>query len=160
MRAVIQRVTHAAVRVDSSTVAETGPGLAILVGIARDDDQADIDYLAEKTLNLRIFPPAGPEGEDGGFDRSALEVKADILLVSQFTLYATTRKGRRPGFSDAAPADVSGPMFERVADAFRASGLRVETGIFGAYMLVALENAGPATIILDTADRRTPRRQA
>ena len=160
MRAVIQRVTHAAVRVDDRTVAETGPGLAILVGIARDDDQVDIDYLAEKTLNLRIFPPEGPEGEDGGFERSAREVRADILLVSQFTLYATTRKGRRPGFTDAAPADVSGPMFERVADAFRASGLRVETGVFGAYMLVALENAGPATIILDTADRRTPRRQA
>ncbi len=160
MRAVIQRVTHAAVRVGESTVAETGPGLAILVGIARDDEQADVDYLAEKTLNMRIFPPEGPEGEDGGFERSALEVGADILLVSQFTLYATTRKGRRPGFSDAAPADISGPMFERVADAFRSSGLRVVTGVFGAYMLVALENAGPATIILDTADRRTPRRQA
>ena len=160
MRAVIQRVTRAAVRADDRTVGSIGPGLVLLVGIAPDDDQADIDYLAEKTLNLRIFPPEGPEGDDGGFDRSALEVAADILLVSQFTLYATTRKGRRPGFSDAAPAAVSGPMFERVADAFRASGLRVETGLFGAYMLVELENAGPATIILDTADRRTPRRQA
>jgi len=160
MRAVIQRVTRAAVRADDRTVGSIGPGLVLLVGIARDDDQADIDYLAEKTLNMRLFPPEGPEGEDGGFDRSALEVGADILLVSQFTLYATTRKGRRPSFSDAAPAAVSGPMFERVADAFRASGLRVQTGLFGAYMLVELENTGPATIILDTADRRTPRRQA
>ena len=160
MRAVIQRVTRAAVRVDGRTVAQTGPGLVILVGIAPDDDQANIDYLAEKTLNMRIFPPEGPEGEHGGFERSALDVRADILLVSQFTLYATTRKGRRPGFSDAAPADVSGPVFERVAAAFRTSGLRVETGLFGAYMLVELENAGPATIILDTADRKTPRRQA
>ncbi|MBM3957651.1 MAG: D-tyrosyl-tRNA(Tyr) deacylase [Gemmatimonadetes bacterium] len=160
MRAVIQRVTRARVTVEDRAVAEIGPGLVILVGIAHDDDQADIDYLAEKTLNMRIFPPEGPEGEHGGFERSALDIGAHILLVSQFTLYATTRKGRRPGFSDAAPADVSGPMFERVAEAFRASCLRVETGLFGAYMLVELENAGPATIILDTADRRTPRRQA
>ena len=160
MRAVIQRVTGAAVKADGRTVGRIGPGLVLLVGIARDDDQADIDYLAEKALNMRLFPPEGPEGEQGGFERSALEVGTDILLVSQFTLYATTRKGRRPGFSDAAPAAVSGPMFERVTDAFRASGLRVETGLFGAYMLVELENAGPATIILDTEDRKTPRRQA
>ena len=160
MRAVIQRVTRAAVKVDDRTVGSIGAGLVLLVGIARHDDQADIDYLADKVLNMRLFPPERPEGEHGGFERSALEVGADILLVSQFTLYATTRKGRRPGFTDAAPAAVSGPMFERLADAFRASGLRVETGLFGAYMLVELENAGPATIILDTEDRKTPRRQA
>jgi len=160
MRAVIQRVTRAAVSVDGRAVAGIGPGLVLLVGVAHGDGQADIDYLADKTLNMRIFPPEGPEGEDGGFERSALDVGADILLVSQFTLYATTRKGRRPSFSDAAPADVSGPVFERLVEAFRGSGLKVETGAFGAYMNVALENTGPATIILDTNDRKTPRRQA
>lgn len=160
MRAVIQRVTGAKVRVAGKVEANIDQGLVVLVGISADDEQADIDYLADKTVNMRIFPPTGSNGEQGGFELSALDVGAHILLVSQFTLYATTRKGRRPGFSEAAPAQVSGPMFERVTEAFRKSGLRVEHGVFGAYMLVELENAGPATILLDTADRKIPRRQS
>ncbi len=155
MRAVIQRVTNAAVRVDGQAVGEIGPGLAILVGVTHDDTDEDISYLADKTLNLRIFPA---ENDQSGFDRSALEIGADILLVSQFTLYASTRKGRRPGFTDAAPGPVSEPVFNRLVDTFRQSGLKVQTGVFGAKMLVGLENDGPATFVLDTADRHAPRR--
>ena len=140
--------------VDGRTVGAIGPGLAVLVGITADDTSDDVRYLAEKTLNLRIFPP---DGDQTGFERSALDVGAGILLVSQFTLYATTRKGRRPGFTEAAPASVSEPVFNEVVEAFRASGVKVETGVFGTMMLVDLENSGPATFVLDTADRHQPR---
>lgn len=148
-------MTNAAVRVDSQAVGEIGPGLAILVGVTHDDTDEDISYLVDKTLNLRIFPA---ENDQSGFDRSALEIGAEILLVSQFTLYASTRKGRRPGFTDAAPGPVSEPVFNGLVDAFRLSGLKVQTGVFGAKMLVALENDGPATFVLDTINRHAPRR--
>ena len=154
MRAVIQRVSRAAVRVDGEVVGQIGRGLLVLIGVTHGDSDADIEYLAEKCVNMRIFPL---EGDDRGFERSALETGGEILLVSQFTLYASTRKGRRPGFTDAAPAEISEPAFSRTVEAFRKSGLKVETGVFGAMMLVELENAGPATIILDTADRNLPR---
>ena len=144
-------------RVGGNSTGETGRGLVILVGITHDDGPDDIRYIADKSLNMRLFPV---EGEEHGFDRSALEVAAGILLVSQFTLHASTRKGRRPSFTAAAPADVSGPIFEQVVDRFRQSGLAVETGVFGAYMDVELVNDGPVTILLDSADRHTPRRQA
>ena len=157
MRAVIQRVTHATVTVEGAAIAAIGPGLAVLVGITHSDAEEDARYVAEKILNMRLFPE---EGQEGGFERTALEIGADVLLVSQFTLYGSTRKGRRPGFTEAAPAAISGPMFERVVDTFRASGLKVESGRFGAYMLVEFENAGPATIVLDSGDRKLPRRGA
>ena len=155
MRAVIQRVNHASVSVDGRVTGKIGAGLALLVGITQSDTDEDIDYLVEKTVNMRIFP-----AEDGpsGFDRSVIEVGGGILLISQFTLYASTRKGRRPGFTDAAPPEISQPMFDRVVAAFRATGVQTETGVFGAMMNVELENAGPATFILDTADRSQPRR--
>jgi D-tyrosyl-tRNA(Tyr) deacylase len=154
MKAVIQRVNHASVEVNGQTVGKIGPGLAILVGITHGDGDEDIKYLAEKAVNMRIFPA---EDGDSGFDRSVLDIGGSVLLVSQFTLYASTRKGRRPGFTDAAPPEVSEPMFRRVIDAFKAAGVPVETGVFGAKMDVALENAGPATFVLDTAERLTPR---
>ncbi|MDP6666505.1 MAG: D-aminoacyl-tRNA deacylase [Dehalococcoidia bacterium] len=158
MRAVIQRVNRASVSVDDSVVGEIGGGLCLLIGITHEDCDDDLKYIVEKTLNMRIFPSESAEPGDSGFDRSVQEVGGGLLLVSQFTLYASTRKGRRPGFTDAARPEMASPMFDRVADAFRYSGLRVETGVFGASMNVQIENAGPVTIMLDSADRHTPRR--
>jgi D-aminoacyl-tRNA deacylase len=155
VRAVVQRVRNASVTVDGAVTGSAGTGLAILVGVTHDDGPEEVKYLRDKITNLRIFH--GDE-DDIGFERSALEVEADILLVSQFTLYASTRKGRRPGFTEAAPGPVSEPLFEQVVAAFKETGLRVETGVFGAKMMVELANDGPATFILDTADRNTPRR--
>ena len=126
------------------------------MGVSQSDTDEDIEYLANKTVNMRLFPD--PSNAARGFELSATEVGADILLVSQFTLYASTRKGRRPGFTDAAPPDVAEPLFEKVVHAFRQTGLRVETGEFGASMSLELTNEGPVTIALDTADRSKPRR--
>ena len=126
------------------------------MGVSHSDTDEDIDYLANKTVNMRLFPD--PSNAARGFELSATEVRADILLVSQFTLYASTRKGRRPGFTNAAPPDVAEPLFEKVVHAFRQTGLRVETGEFGASMSLELTNEGPVTIALDTADRGKPRR--
>ena len=156
MRAVVQRVSNAAVRVGNRTTGLIGRGLVVLVGVSQSDTDEDIEYLANKTVNMRLFPD--PSNAARGFELSATEVGADILLVSQFTLYASTRKGRRPGFTDAAPPDVAEPLFERVVHAFRQTGLRVETGEFGASMSLELTNEGPVTIALDTADRSKPRR--
>ena len=133
----------------------TRTGLVILVGVTHEDGPEDVRYLRDKIANLRIFPA---ENDDVGFERSALDIGADILLVSQFTLYANTRKGRRPGFTEAAPGEISQPLFDELVTAFRETGLRVETGVFGAKMLVELANDGPATFILDSADHNTPRR--
>ncbi len=128
----------------------------ILVGITHDDDDADVSYLVDKTVNLRIFNPI--DGESG-FDLSLKDVDGGVLLVSQFTLYADTRKGRRPGFTGAAPGDVSSPKFDDVAVAFRGTGVDVQLGVFGAMMDVELTNAGPATFLLDSSDRLRPRRR-
>jgi D-tyrosyl-tRNA(Tyr) deacylase len=155
LKSVIQRVNSASVEVDGQSVGAIGVGLLLLVGITHGDTREDASYLVEKTVNLRIFPA---ESGDSGFARSVIDVNGGLLLVSQFTLYATTRKGRRPGFTDAAPTEQSQPMFDHVVEAFRATGVPVETGVFGAMMKVSLENAGPATFILDTADRQAPRR--
>ena len=157
MRAVIQRVNRASVKVEGSVVGEIGRGLFLLIGITHEDSDDDLKYIVEKTLNMRIFPPEAPESGDSGFDRSVRDIGGGLLLVSQFTLYASTRKGRRPGFTDAARPEMAGPMFDRVVVAFSSSGLQVETGVFGALMDVEIENAGPVTIVLDSADRNTPR---
>jgi len=130
-----------------------GPGLVVLVGICRDDVEQDADYVVTKTLNLRVFAD-----EDGRFDLSAGDVGADLLVISQFTLYADTRKGRRPSFTNAAPPDQAQPLFQLALARFRDSGLRVETGRFQAHMLVSIQNDGPVTILLDSADRHRPRR--
>ena len=156
MRFVIQRSTGAKVTVDGETTGEIEKGLVILVGVTHDDEQADIDYLANKTVNLRIF--SGVDGTSG-FDQSLLDVGGAVLLISQFTLFADTRKGRRPGFTASAPGEVASPMFEKVAEAFDSAGVDVQLGVFGAMMHVELVNEGPATFILDSTDRHRGRRQ-
>ena len=148
MRVVLQRVTHAAVRIEDETVGAIGPGLAILVGVAEGDSEEDAEKLAVKTAELRIFSDA-----EGKFNHSLADVGGAILLVSQFTLFADTRKGRRPSFIDAAPPELAQALVERCAQLLREEGLHVETGIFGAHMEVSLLNDGPVTIILDSATR-------
>ena len=153
MRAVIQRVREASVSVAGEPLGAIGPGLLVLLAVGRDDTGDDAAYLVEKTVNLRIFP-----GDDGRFDRSALDVSAELLVVSQFTLYADTRRGRRPSFVGAAPPEQAAAQFNGAVERFRATGLRVETGRFQEMMDVSLVNDGPVTIWLDSADRHLPRR--
>lgn len=156
MRAVIQRVNRASVSVSGEITGSIDRGLCLLVGITHDDTADDLNYIVDKTLNMRIFPE---ESGDSGFDQSVIDIEGGLLLVSQFTLYASTRKGRRPGFTDAARPEQAEPMFNELVDAFRLnSGLRVQTGVFGASMNVEIENAGPVTIILDSEERNTPRK--
>lgn len=156
MRVVIQRVNQAKVTVSGDITGSIERGLCLLVGITHDDTEDDLKYIVDKTLNMRIFPE---ESGDSGFDQSVTDINGGLLLVSQFTLYASTRKGRRPGFTDAARPEQAEPMFDQLVDSFRLnSGLKVETGVFGASMNVEIENAGPVTIILDSSDRNTPRR--
>ena len=154
MRAVIQRVNQASVDVSGEVTGSIDRGLCLLIGITHDDTEDDLKYIIDKTLNMHIFPD---DHGDSGFDNSVQDIGGSLLLISQFTLYATTRKGRRPGFTDAARPEMASPMFDQVVDAFRFSGLHVQTGVFGAAMTVGIENDGPVTIMLDSADRNTPR---
>jgi D-tyrosyl-tRNA(Tyr) deacylase len=144
MRIVLQRVSHGRVSVDGKTIAEIGLGLVILVGVAPQDGEEQARYLAEKIANLRIF-----EDDQGKINRSLLEVGGAAIVVSQFTLYADTRKGRRPSFTDAALPEVARPLVERFADLLRAQGVPVQTGEFGAHMLVEIANDGPVTIWME-----------
>lgn len=153
MKALLQRVSKAAVRVDQATVGEIGRGLVIFLGVEEGDSEKDAEYLRDKGVNLRIFPD-----EAGKFDLSALESRADLLVVSQFTLVADTRKGRRPSFARAASAEVAEPLVDYFVGLCRATGLRVEMGRFQAYMQVEIHNDGPVTIWLDSADRHRPRK--
>ncbi|MDY6892295.1 MAG: D-aminoacyl-tRNA deacylase [Chloroflexota bacterium] len=153
MRALIQRVSQASVDVGESTVASIGEGLVVLVGIGRDDSDDDVTYLAEKIPHLRIF-----SDEAGLFNRSVLDIAGELLIVSQFTLYASTRKGRRPGFTDAAPPEEAEPLVERLVHHLRATGLHVETGRFQQHMMVKIYNDGPVTIFVDSEERLKPRR--
>ncbi len=148
MRALLQRVTRAEVRVDDAPVGAIGPGLLVLLGVGNDDDAATADSLARRICELRIF-----EDEAGKSNRSLLDVGGAALVVSQFTLYADTRRGRRPGFTAAAPPDVARALWRRVATEIQARGVRVAVGEFGAEMAVELVNDGPFTIWLDTEDR-------
>lgn len=144
MRAVVQRAARASVQVAGETVAELPrPGLLALVGITHDDGAEQVAYISRKISDLRILPQ----------ERSALEAEAPVLLISQFTLYADTRKGRRPSWNGAAPGPVAEPLVEALAEDLRARGLEVFTGVFGADMLVESANNGPVTIILDTDAR-------
>ena len=147
MRAVCQRVSRADVRVDGAVRGRIGPGLCVLVGVAREDGEEQAVRLAGKVARLRIFADA-----DGRFDRSLLDTGGGALVVSQFTLLADSRrqKGTRPDFSQAARPEVAEPLYERFCDELRALGAPVETGVFGARMEVELVNVGPVTIILDT----------
>jgi D-tyrosyl-tRNA(Tyr) deacylase len=154
LRAVVQRVTCASVVAGAETLGWIGPGLVALLGVGREDDEETARYIVDKTVNLRIFAD-----DAGKFDRSALDIGAELLIVSQFTLYGDTRRGRRPSFTDAAPPEQAAPMFERALDMFRRTGLKVESGRFQARMLLSIHNDGPVTIILDSADRERPRRR-
>jgi D-tyrosyl-tRNA(Tyr) deacylase len=145
VRAVVQRVSEASVRVENETVSRIGSGLLVLLGVGQGDGESDADTLADKTLNLRIFPD-----EAGQMNRSVLDLKGEILVVSQFTLYGDARKGRRPSYLEAAPPVVASLLYERYVAGLRPSGLRVATGVFGAMMDVALVNQGPVTLLLDS----------
>lgn len=145
MRAVVQRVVETRVMVGDDVVGETGPGLCVLLGVGRDDDEAAAERLAAKVARLRIF-----ENEEGKFDRSVLDTGGSVLVVSNFTLLGDTTKGNRPSFSDAAPPEEAERRYEAFCSALRALGAAVETGSFGARMRVELANDGPVTVILDT----------
>ena len=142
MRAVVSRVSTAAVTVDGATVSEIGPGLLSLVGVGHDDDVRRAHALARKVHELRIFP-----GVDG--ERSAADLGLPILVVSQFTLYADTRKGRRPSWQDAAPGEIAEPLVDEVVAELRRRGCTVATGVFGARMQVTSVNEGPMTLLLE-----------
>ena len=148
MRALLQRSSGARVRVGGDVIGEIGAGLVVLLGVGPDDDEAVAEGLARRTAELRIFDDA-----DGRTNLSLLDVGGEALVVSQFTLYADTRRGRRPGFTGAAAPELAERLYLRFAEALRARGVRVATGRFGAVMAVELVNDGPFTIWLDTSDR-------
>lgn len=149
MRVLVQRVSKAQVDVAGETVGKIGQGLLLLVGAGHEDTEADVEYLAEKIANLRIF-----SDDDGKMNRSALDGGYEMLVVSQFTLHGNVRKGRRPSFIGAAPPEVAEPLVDQLAEKVRALGLHVEQGVFGAEMAVSLINDGPVTIWLDTVELR------
>lgn len=145
MKAVVSRVSRAAVVIDKGERRETGPGLLVLLGVGPADGEAQAVKLVDKILNLRVFSNA-----QGKFDHSVLDVKGELLLISQFTLYGSVKGGRRPDFTGAAKPDLAEPLYARVAALLAASGLRAATGEFGAHMDVESVNDGPVTVVLDT----------
>lgn len=148
MRVILQRVSKGSVTVDNEVVGAIAQGYVALVGVTHGDTEADAAKLAKKTAELRVF-----EDAEGKMNISAADVGAGVLVISQFTLYADTRRGRRPGFSDAARPDVASPLVDYYAEQLTAHGIQqVEMGVFGAHMHVDIHNDGPVTIILDTAD--------
>lgn len=145
MRAVVQRVTRAGVTVAEKKVADIANGLLVLLGIEQGDDHKDAVYLAEKIAGLRIF-----EDADGKMNLSVCAIRAEVLVVSQFTLLGDCRKGRRPGFSSAAPPDQAEPLCDHVVDLLKGLGVKVQTGVFRADMAVDLVNDGPVTMLIDS----------
>ena len=148
MRVVLQRVSHASVTVEEKVIGQIQRGFLLLVGVTHDDVMEDMEYLVRKIVQMRIF-----EDEEGKLNRSIQDIGGEILSVSQFTLYADTKKGNRPSFSKAAPGDVALEMFEQFNGLLRETGIPVETGQFGADMKVELLNDGPVTILLDSKKR-------
>lgn len=147
MRAILQRVRQGHVTVEDKIVGQIGPGYVILVGITHQDGPAEVKRLAEKTAHLRVF-----EDAQGKMNLSALDTGAEMLVISQFTLYADTRKGRRPSFTEAAPPAIAEPLVAQYAAELAALGVKkIAAGVFGAHMVVHIENDGPVTVILDTA---------
>jgi D-aminoacyl-tRNA deacylase len=146
MRAVVQRISRARVTVDGSPAAEIAAGLLVFVGVANDDGPGDVEYIATKTRELRIFPDG-----DGRMNRSVVDSGGAVLVVSQFTLYGDAARGRRPSFIDAARPETAIPLYQQFVAALRDRGLEVATGEFGAAMQVAIHNDGPVTLILDRA---------
>jgi len=151
MRALLQRVKEARVEVEGRTVGAIGRGLLVLLGVARGDTPADADYLAEKILGLRIFPDA-----EGKMNLSVMEAGGGLLVVSQFTLYGDTRKGRRPSFDQAAPQEQARALYEHFVQRLRSRQAPVQTGVFQAMMQVHLINEGPVTILCESPARSTP----
>ena len=152
MRALVQRVSKASVSIEGQTVAAIKQGLVVLIGVGRGDSEPDAHYLAEKIPNLRIF-----SDEADKFNLSASDIGGEILVVSQFTLFADTRKGRRPSFTDAAPPEEAESLVDKFVGMLRDSGLKVETGRFRQNMLVEIHNIGPVTILIDSEERLKPR---
>ncbi len=144
MRALLQRVSHASVSVDEQVIAAIGPGLLILLGIGHEDGEQQVQFLANKTADLRIF-----EDYDGKTNLSIMDTGGEALVVSQFTLYANTRKGRRPSFINAALPEVASPLVDRFVELLAARGVPTKKGEFGAHMLVEIHNDGPVTIWLE-----------
>ncbi len=148
MKALLQRVTGASVSTGGEVVGKIGQGLVVFVGVANGDTEKDAQYLAQKTVSLRIF-----SDEEGKLNLSALDIKGELLVVSQFTLLADTRKGRRPSFIEAAPPAQAEELFEQFVEQVRSTGLKVETGCFQQYMQVEIHNDGPVTILLDSQEK-------
>ena len=149
MRVLLQRIKHASVEIDGEVVGKAGAGLLLFLGVGNGDTTAEADFLADKCVGLRIF-----EDSEGKMNLSLADVGGEILLISQFTLYADARKGRRPSYTDAAPPPVSEPLYEYFARRLRNAGVHVETGRFGADMKVSLLNDGPVTIMLEKENER------
>ena len=153
MRALVQRVSKASVSIEGQVISAIKQGLVVLIGVGRGDSEPDARYLAEKIANLRIF-----SDEADKFNLSALDVGGEVLVVSQFTLLADTRRGRRPSFTEAAPPEEAEPLIETFVQFLRTAGLKVETGRFRQNMLVEIHNSGPVTIFIDSEERLKPRR--
>lgn len=147
MRAILQRVTGGKVTVEHEITGQIGAGFVVLLGVGANDTEAEAELLANKIANLRVFAD-----DEGKFNLSALDVKAEMLVVSQFTLFADCRKGRRPSFTDAARPELAVSLYEKFVERLRAMDFKVETGVFQADMLVEINNSGPVTIWLDTDD--------
>ncbi|CAH2212630.1 D-aminoacyl-tRNA deacylase [Tepidibacter aestuarii] len=145
MRAVVQRVSNSSVTVDQNVVGKIDKGIMVLLGINDDDNSKDVEYLVDKIVNLRIF-----EDENEKMNLSLLDIKGELLVVSQFTLYGDCRKGRRPNFTDAAKPDKAVPLYEEFIDKAKKYGIKVETGKFGAHMKVDIMNDGPVTLLIDS----------
>jgi len=152
MKAILQRVTHGQVTVDDSITGKIDTGFVVLLGVGHEDTEEDAEYLAEKMVNLRVF-----NDDAGKMNRSLIDVSGSVLAISQFTLFADTRRGRRPSFIDAAPPEQATHLYEYFMTKVRSAGVRVEKGVFGAHMVVDIQNDGPVTIILDSTDRKRPR---
>ena len=146
MRAVVQRVSSSKVTVDGQVTGEINKGLLVLLGVTHEDTSKDVDYIIDKTLNLRIF-----EDENEKMNLSLKDIGGELLVVSQFTLYGDCRKGRRPSFSSAARPEVATKLYEEFIERVKAEGIKVGTGQFGAHMMVDLTNDGPVTILLDSS---------
>ena len=149
MKALVQRVSRASVSVNDKIVGKIGRGLVVFLGVAQGDSKEDASYLANKVVNMRIFAD-----EASKFALSALETRGDILIISQFTLLADSRTGRRPSFTEAAPPDLAKELYEFFAEQVRSTGLKVETGLFQEHMLVEIYNDGPVTILLESKTRK------
>ena len=146
MRAVVQRVTYSSVEVDGVIVGEINKGFNVLLGISKDDTEEDMKYIKDKIINLRVF-----SDENDKMNLSLLDVKGELLLISQFTLYGDARKGRRPNFMNALGGDEARKFYEKFIEMMKETGLKVQTGIFGADMKVDIKNDGPVTILLDSS---------